>query len=381
MSASNAPTHIDSSDQPRVRLTAETLTQQSGQPYNQIQNFGGFLVQPSQKIQPQTRSHLTAVQAPVYSDFSSQQYKSGTRDHAQKYRGFRDAKLDPPQESIESSGFQTQDAPSELEGALASTEVGQGYQPIDNSMARPEYGDRRARSLDDSGTTSPISPQDFAALGFNRACSTRTEDDPMGLEDRHDFDRPPPWSELKTKAGKERKRLPLACIACRRKKIKCSGEKPTCKHCQHSRTPCVYRITTRKPTPRTDYMSMLDKRLKRMEERVIKIIPKEEVDRAVAIGRANVRPSWSGQGEKGPNGKKRVAIDAFGHDLDEWVHSKTKHYALRGIDLDEKDKFMEGSESLPSKEIQEHLSELFFEYLYGQSYHLLHKPSFMRRLR
>src|SRR6187402_613254 len=88
----------------------------------------------------------------------------------------------------------------------------------------------------------------------------------------------PPWSELKTKAGKERKRLPLACIACRRKKIRCSGEKPACKHCLRSRIPCVYKVTTRKAAPRTDYMAMLDKRLKRMEERIIKIVPKEEQD-------------------------------------------------------------------------------------------------------
>ena len=55
--------------------------------------------------------------------------------------------------------------------------------------------------------------------------------------------------------------------------------------------------------------------------------------------------------------------------------------ALTVIDVDEQARLMEGAESLPSTEIQEHLSEVFFEYLYGQSYHLLHKPSYMRRLR
>ncbi|KAK2877046.1 hypothetical protein FQN49_001453 [Arthroderma sp. PD_2] len=61
-----------------------------------------------------------------------------------------------------------------------------------------------------------------------------------------------PWTELKTKAGKERKRLPLACIVCRRKKIRCSGEKPACKHCYRSRIPCVYKVTTRKAAPKTE---------------------------------------------------------------------------------------------------------------------------------
>ncbi|KAI2788756.1 hypothetical protein POX_e06777 [Penicillium oxalicum] len=41
----------------------------------------------------------------------------------------------------------------------------------------------------------------------------------------------------------------------------------------------------------------------------------------------------------------------------------------------------EGTEFLPSLDIQEHLAEVFFDCVYGQSYLLLHKPSFMRRLK
>ena len=69
----------------------------------------------------------------------------------------------------------------------------------------------------------------------------------------------PAWAELKTKAGKERKRLPLACISCRRKKIRCSGEKPTCKHCLRSRNPCIYKVSARKvsPTWRVNQWSIL----------------------------------------------------------------------------------------------------------------------------
>ncbi|KAL6414060.1 transcription factor 2 [Ilyonectria robusta] len=58
------------------------------------------------------------------------------------------------------------------------------------------------------------------------------------------------WRGLKTKAGKDRKRLPLACISCRRKKIRCSGEEPTCKHCSRLRIPCEYKVNTRKSAQR-----------------------------------------------------------------------------------------------------------------------------------
>ncbi|RMZ75573.1 hypothetical protein DV737_g5245, partial [Chaetothyriales sp. CBS 132003] len=148
----------------------------------------------------------------------------------------------------------------------------------------------------------------------------------------------PAWSELKTKAGKERKRLPLACIVCRRKKIRCSGEKPACKHCLRARVPCVYKVTTRKAAPRTDYMAMLDKRLKRMEDRVIKAIPKDELPDLSQTGRASRK-------------------------------------------VEENKLFTEGLESLPSQQMQEHLAEVFFDCVYGQSYLLLHKPSFMRKLK
>ena len=196
---------------------------------------------------------------------------------------------------------------------------------------------------------------------------------------------PPPWSEMKTKAGKERKRLPLACIACRRKKIRCSGEKPACKHCLRSRIPCVYKVTTRKAAPRTDYMAMLDKRLKRMEDRVVKLIPKDSLPSVSGVGRSVVKPALPGAPPKTPTTKKRAAEEAFGGELDEWSKTKTANPDAAGSvsrtkDTEDNRLLTEGAESLPSKEIQEHLVEVYFDYVYGQSYPLLHKPSFMRKL-
>lgn len=201
----------------------------------------------------------------------------------------------------------------------------------------------------------------------------------------------PAWSELKTKAGKERKRLPLACIACRRKKIRCSGEKPACKHCLRSRIPCVYKVTARKAAPRTDYMAMLDKRLKRMEERIIKIVPKAEQHAvAASVTRAVVKPAIPGALAAGKAGaKKRGADEAFGSDFDHWARGPSKS-TLDGPnkpstilvqEAEEGKLLLEGVDALPAKEIQEHLAEIFFENIYGQAYHLLHKPSFMRKLK
>ena len=196
----------------------------------------------------------------------------------------------------------------------------------------------------------------------------------------------PAWTELKTKAGKERKRLPLACIACRRKKIRCSGEKPACRHCLRSRIPCVYKVTTRKAAPRTDYMAMLDKRLKRMEERIIKIIPKEEQDLTTVV-RAQVKPPLPGATPAKPATKKRPAEEAFSSDLDAWAQSTSVGsqgvlpISLKAQENEEIKLLKEGADALPPMDIQEHLAEVFFDNLYGQAYHVLHKPSYMAKLK
>lgn len=190
-------------------------------------------------------------------------------------------------------------------------------------------------------------------------------------------ERKPSWTELKTKAGKERKRLPLACIACRRKKIRCSGENPSCRHCQRSRIPCVYKVAARKAAPRIDYMTMLDRRLKRMEERIIKIVPKAESFAKPVIPRAILKP----QTQQLASGKKRGADEAFGPEMEKWAKSESDAQPQANKKAEDHGISMDGAEFLPPMEIQEHLSETYFDFLYGQSYHLMHKPSYMRKLR
>ncbi|RDA91074.1 hypothetical protein CP533_3054 [Ophiocordyceps camponoti-saundersi (nom. inval.)] len=242
----------------------------------------------------------------------------------------------------------------------------------------------------------------------NRRSSPGTSDDstsPVVQSFEDDFglthaklrdDKPAPaWSELKTKAGKDRKRLPLACIACRRKKIRCSGEKPACKHCLRSRIPCVYKVTARKAAPRTDYMAMLDKRLKRMEERIIKIIPKAEhtphVIRAVVkpavppLSAITTTVTATKLSRKRPglfdhHYHHHLSSSSSSSSSDAWAKPPSKANLTLAQHEQENKLFLEGIDALPAKHVQEHLAEVFFDNVYGQAYHLLHKPSYMRKL-
>ncbi|KAF4555003.1 Fungal specific transcription factor domain-containing protein 11 [Elsinoe fawcettii] len=301
--------------------------------------------------------------------------------------------------------------PFSFNGRSSISGLSDGASPVGSDVHRMSFGSSapflqqlQPPSLDGSDHTSPVSMTGVnagpavtsqPAKGTSKSATAKSSgtgaDKAKGKEKDKDknndkegidgSDAPPSWAELKTKAGKERKRLPLACIACRRKKIRCSGEKPACKHCLRSRIPCVYKVTTRKAAPRTDYMAMLDKRLKRMEERVIKIMPKDEQRNIDVIGRAVVKPAIPGLPPK-PDNKKRVADEAFGEDLDSWARTrpnKNIHSQIKGEEPRD-DLMTEGAEHLPSSELQQHLAEVFFDYVYGQSYHLLHKPSYMRKL-
>ena len=114
----------------------------------------------------------------------------------------------------------------------------------------------------------------------------------------------------------------------------------------------------------------------------MRIIPGDETDASAGIGRANVRPVAPGQSTKVQVGRKRAADEAFGQpQIEEWALLKGNKQPLQGLEPEETKALTEGADKLPSKEMQEHLAEVFFDSLYGQSYHLLHKPSFMRSLR
>ncbi|KAJ4994504.1 C6 transcription factor [Stagonosporopsis vannaccii] len=59
-------------------------------------------------------------------------------------------------------------------------------------------------------------------------------------------------------ATKDRRRVPRACTACRSHKIKCTGERPQCKHCATTSRECVYIM------PRKDRLKIVNERCQQM---------------------------------------------------------------------------------------------------------------------
>src|SRR5947208_13989462 len=64
----------------------------------------------------------------------------------------------------------------------------------------------------------------------------------------------------------KRKRLAQACDVCLKKKVKCSGDKPSCSSCTRLGATCTYMPSTRKRGPRVGLVESLEKRLQQMEK-------------------------------------------------------------------------------------------------------------------
>ncbi|KAJ2501687.1 hypothetical protein GGH96_001760 [Coemansia sp. RSA 1972] len=60
------------------------------------------------------------------------------------------------------------------------------------------------------------------------------------------------------KAAPVRKRLSLACTTCRQRKVKCDGNRPSCRTCAKFNWPCIYQPSNRKRGPRPRALALMD---------------------------------------------------------------------------------------------------------------------------
>ncbi|KAI9891126.1 MAG: hypothetical protein M1814_003325 [Vezdaea aestivalis] len=289
--------------------------------------------------------------------------------------------------------------PSTVASLMASEGVFHYDQDLSGSMTSP--GSRHPSfdytgvyqpstgTSDFSGTSQNASPHFHSSPGLlnpqqiaSAPTAYTTRSAPAKKKRKANFDKKQPaWTDTKTKAGKDRKRLPLACIGCRKKKVRCSGETPSCAHCNRSRIPCVYRATPRKASPRFDYMAMLDKRIRRMEERLNKTMPKfsrgkRQVLRGLLKPGQRTVPTMTSTIESSQQALRAFDKDSFKH-----KHPFAKSQSIGDTDEDDyrPSIMVEGRESLPSRDIQECLVDTFFDYVYGQAYLIIHRPTFLRK--
>lgn len=202
----------------------------------------------------------------------------------------------------------------------------------------------------------------------------------------HTHKRQPSNSNSNTKPSqiKDKKKLVIACIACRKKKIKCSSDRPACSNCLRLNVLCEY-PAIRNRGSRFGYMEMLNRRLNHMERYIncstnpdyqpqfAKIHPKPrvaetELDNASNSDKSSLNNENS-QGDSSFNLTDQVK------DLDPDTSQPTSSRPSSS-----RDKSIIDSIELPPLDIILHLVELYFRHVHGQTYSFLHKPTLIPRI-
>ncbi|EFX04748.1 c6 zinc finger domain containing protein [Grosmannia clavigera kw1407] len=97
----------------------------------------------------------------------------------------------------------------------------------------------------------------------------------------------------------------LACLICRRRKLKCDGRRPSCSTCSRLGHPCSYDEVRKKSGPKRGYVKALEERLKQVE-----VMLKSQDNMAVS-GSATAADALKGYAvDGGPGGSVNAALPA-----------------------------------------------------------------------
>lgn len=173
-----------------------------------------------------------------------------------------------------------------------------------------------------------------------------------------------------------KKKLVAACNGCRKKKIKCSGDRPACSNCLRLNVPCEY-PAVRNRGSRFGYTEMLQMRLEKLKKYVVddaksRLVPLDNADVAAGIA------PYPGFNAADAQNNRRTSDPAEALSAVETTTSATATVprwaapAPAAIAQDEE---------LPPPDIVHHLIELYFRNIHNQTYSLLHRETFMTRLR
>ncbi|KAJ8104061.1 fungal-specific transcription factor domain-containing protein [Lipomyces tetrasporus] len=224
--------------------------------------------------------------------------------------------------------------------------------------------------------------------------------------------------------GGDKRKLVIACIACRKKKVKCSGDRPACGNCLRLNVPCQYPAVKNRGS-RFGYHEMLNKRLEMMERHIkppavgnisspyhasklsaSPSLPREHSDSNSSTSTNVITPAANSSNAfdlstNSASAKQRLKRAADGtfkglgsgvdpatadDDVDsDLIHSLGDTVGSGDADSPTRDRVQVNSVlanvNMPDFEIIHHLTELYFRYLNNQSYSFLHKPTFIPRLR
>lgn len=221
-------------------------------------------------------------------------------------------------------------------------------------------------------------------------------------------------SSNRSAAATPKKKLVVACIGCRKKKIKCSSDRPACTNCLRLNIPCEYPVIRNRGS-RFGYMEMLNRRMQHLEKYINCSTNPNYKPQFVAIHQKPERPaqllytscgSTRGTVNSGYTNIKSNAnlltdlmkptsteTDSLITQLGPTIHKElTPPPSANFLDSDFNSSGVASGATasasqfartgqLPPLEIIIHLAELYFRSIHGQTYNFLHKPTFIPRIK
>lgn len=195
-------------------------------------------------------------------------------------------------------------------------------------------------------------------------------------------------SDKEKKLDKDRKKLVVACTGCRKKKIKCSADRPACTNCLRLNIPCEYPVVRNRGS-RFGYMEMLNRRMQHLEKYIncstnpeyrpqfVSIHQKAPLDlNHILTGTLRVesaKNTTSGYTSIKPTSDQGQNAESLITQLGPSLRKELTPPARESPNEQDAD--------LPPEDIVLHLVELYFRHVHGQTYSFLHKPTFIPRIK
>ncbi|KAI9684761.1 MAG: hypothetical protein M1829_000136 [Trizodia sp. TS-e1964] len=182
----------------------------------------------------------------------------------------------------------------------------------------------------------------------------------------------------------------IACVVCRKRKLRCDGSKPSCGTCARLGHDCAYDEVRRKSGPKRGYVKALEARLAQVETLLKTQDPEPMVSTRASPGYTDASPianinafDFTVQGDSASNGQMGGQETTMGNTLNmnEGFGASARDQQLpMNLDVGMEDFSWEMiglglEEPLPSQEVVDELTKIYFEKIHPSS-PMIHRPRY-----
>ena len=166
----------------------------------------------------------------------------------------------------------------------------------------------------------------------------------------------------------------IACILCRKRKLKCDSNKPSCGTCRRLGHDCEYSEERKKSGPKRGYVKLLEQRLKQVED----LLQTQQPETNVPTTTSNPPDSFAMPRAQIPQ-IPTEAMDALAPDpmvLDPMLDNPMPAFSFDADDISWEMIGLGLEEALPSQDVVDEMNQIYFDKMHP-SLPMIHKGRFL----